>query len=452
MFANLNASTHISFIFVFLEGLFSFLSPCILPLIPIYISYLAGNAKQIQPDGTILYNRKKVFFHTLCFTIGICCTFFLLGISFTALGTFFNAHQLILTRIGGIIIVLLGCFQLGIFNFKFLQQERKFHLDLSNKEINPLLALVMGFTFSFAWTPCVGPALSSVLILASSSKNALQGNVLVMVYSLGFILPFLLLGLFTSSVLNFFKTKQKILKYTVKISGVLLILIGLMTFTGFMNGISSYLNRYTTGTAISEEQKSESPPSAQPEVPSKDDENAAQSDTSTEEKAQSGKDALQDAFDFTLMDSEGNAHTLSDYKGKVVFLNFWATWCNPCLIEMPHIQELYEEYGRNENEVVFLGVANPSTKENPFNSDAPKEQVIDFIKDKDCTFPIVFDETGEVFRNYHIRSFPTTFMINKDGKVYGYVSGSLTKDIMKNIIEQTIESAQENAETTEPTP
>lgn len=439
MFSNLSASTHISFLFVFLEGLFSFLSPCILPLIPIYISYLAGNARHTQPDGTILYERKKVFFHTVCFTLGICCTFFLLGLSFTALGTFLNEHQLLLTRIGGIIIVLLGCFQLGIFNFRFLQQERKFHLDLSGKEVNPALAFVMGFTFSFAWTPCVGPALSSVLILASSSKNALQGNLLVAVYSLGFILPFLLLGLFTSQVLNFFKTKQKILRYTVKISGVLLILIGLMTFTGFMNSISGYLNRYAAGSTSAVSQKAET--SAPSQTPADTDTPQTDSEKPADEKKEPAADALQDAFDFTLTDAQGNPHTLSDYKGKVVFLNFWATWCNPCLLEMPHIEELYKEYGLNEDEVVFLGVANPSTDEYPFNNDIPKDQVIQFIKDKGYTFPIVFDETGEVFRNYHIRSFPTTFMINKEGKVYGYVSGSLTKDIMKSIITETLESS-----------
>ena len=424
-------SGNVSFIIVFLEGVLSFLSPCIIPLIPIYITYLAGNAKQTLEDGTIEYNRKKVFFHTLCFTIGICLTFFLLGLTFTTLGKFLNKYQMLLTRIGGIIIVLLGLFQLGIFNVNFLQKERKFKFDMSQKQVNPFIAFIMGFTFSFAWTPCVGPALSSVLVLASSSKSALTGNLLVGVYSLGFILPFLLLGLFTSKVLNFFKEKQKIIKYTVKASGVLLILIGIMTFTGFMNGISSYLNRYSSsnkGKVV--------------EQTTEDTTNNEQTEETTDETATEEKERpIIPAFDFTLVDKEGKEHTLSDYKGKVVFINFWATWCGPCLIEMPHIEEIYKEYGLNEDEVVVLGIASPSSEEYPHNNDIPKDEIIKFIEDKGYTFPILFDETGEVLRNYAVRAFPTTYMIDKEGNIYGYISGSLTKDIMKNIIQETLDSS-----------
>ncbi len=434
MFDNIDILGNISFILVFLEGLFSFLSPCILPLIPIYITYLAGNAKQVLDDGTIVYHRKKVFLHTLSFTVGICCTFFLLGLSFSALGMFFNQHQTLFTKIGGIIIVLLGLFQLGIFDLKFLQKERKFNFDISKKPINPLIAFIMGFTFSFAWTPCVGPALSSVLILASSSKNAIIGNFLVLIYSLGFILPFLLLGLFTSRVLNFFRKNQKIIKYTVKISGILLILIGIMTFTGYMNGISSYLNKYTTTNQTKEEKNDNKS------------EETSQTEQTTEIKettnTEQNIEELPEAFDFTLVDQYGNEHTLSDYKGKVVFLNFWATWCNPCLIEMPHIEELYNEYGLNKEDVIILGVANPKSEEYPQNSDVSKEEIIEFIEEQGYTFPIVFDETGQVSQDYFIRSFPTTFMINKEGKIYGYVSGSLTKDIMINIINQTLDSTE----------
>ena len=435
MNSNLEISQHISFIIVFIEGVLSFLSPCILPLIPIYITYLAGNAKKVLEDGTIIYNRKKVFFHTLCFTIGVSFTFFILGNSFYFLGNIFNEKQLLFTRIGGIIIVLMGLFQLGIFDFKFLQKERKMNFDISQKEVNPLVAFIMGFTFSFAWTPCVGPALSSVLILASSAENHLKSNILIGVYSLGFILPFLLLGLFTTQVLNFFKKNQKILKYTIKLSGILLIVIGIMTFTGYMNGISKYLNKYTISNQINTEKteiKEETTEATTEETTNK-----------TEEETTQSIEELPDIFDFTLTDQYGNEHTLSDYKDKVVFLNFWATWCNPCLIEMPHIEELYKEYGLNEDEVVFLAIANPSSKEYPNNSDVSKEEIEQFIKDKGYTFPILFDETGEVLANYAIRAFPTTFMVNKESKVYGYVSGSLTKDIMVNIINQTLDSTKD---------
>ena len=161
----------ISFWVVFLEGLVSFFSPCVLPLIPIYVSYLAGNAKRTEPDGTISYERKKVFFHTVFFVLGISFAFFVLGLSFSALGSFFNQYKNVFSRVGGIIILLLGLYQVGFLKLKSLDQEHRLPFRLKLQNMNPLVAFVMGFTFSFAWTPCVGPALSSVLVLASTAKK-----------------------------------------------------------------------------------------------------------------------------------------------------------------------------------------------------------------------------------------------------------------------------------------
>ena len=232
---------HISFLLVFLEGLLSFFSPCVIPLIPIYVSYLAGSGERDE-NGNPIYRRGRVMLHTLFFVLGISFAFFLLGIGFTAVGTFFSGHRTLFSRIGGIVILLLGLVQVGFFELKFLQREHKFHLNVAGKKMTPVAAFIMGFTFSFAWTPCVGPALSSVLILASGAKSALAGNLLVLVYALGFVLPFLALGLFTTQALGFLRRNQKLMKYTIKAGGVLLIIIGIMTFTGWMNGITSYLS------------------------------------------------------------------------------------------------------------------------------------------------------------------------------------------------------------------
>jgi cytochrome c-type biogenesis protein len=240
--SSLISTDSISFLFVLLEGLLSFFSPCIIPLIPVYMGYLAGNTDDIGKDGKIIYNKRKVFLHTICFVLGISFAFFILGLSFTAIGKFFHSNQVLFTRIAGILIIILGLFQLGVLNLKFLNHERKFYYNIREKRANPIVAFVMGFTFSFAWTPCVGPALSSVLILASSASSSLIGNGLVLVYAIGFVIPFLLLGLFTTQVLNFLDNHQTLLKYTVKAGGIILILMGIMTFTGWINGISVYLS------------------------------------------------------------------------------------------------------------------------------------------------------------------------------------------------------------------
>ncbi len=457
MYSGIVTKDHISLLLVFMEGIFSFFSPCIIPLIPVYMGFLAGNAKTSE-DGTILYERKKVFFHTLCFVLGISFAFFVLGMSFTTLGRFFTGNKILFTRIGGILIIVLGLFQLGVFNFNFLQKERKFHLNLYGKEANPLIALILGFTFSFAWTPCIGPILSSVLIMASGAKTSFSGNMLVIVYTLGFVIPFLLLGLFTAQVLDFLKAKQKLVKYTLKTGGVILILMGIMTFTGWMNGISGYLNSISSNRQSVIEDTGKTGNNKEDETGNNfsNDSDSDIIDKVTEEnekvtagvttEADSSEEKEQKkpvpAFDFTLTDQYGKEHTLSDYKGQVVFLNFWASWCPPCKEEMPYIEELYKEYNTNEEEVVFLSIANPKSKDYPNNQDIEKDELITFLDTNGYTFPVLFDETGEILNNYYISAFPTTFMIDKEGNVFGYVPGMMSKDIMISIIEQTLESTK----------
>lgn len=312
------SASNVSFILVFLEGVLSFFSPCVIPLIPVYMGYLAGSGKKVDEYGTITYDRKKVIVHTIFFILGISFSFFILGLSFTALGRFFNSQKMLFTKAGGILILLLGFFQIGILDLAFLQRERKIRVKWTDKKMNPVIALIMGFTFSFAWTPCIGPALSSVLIMASAAKTSFTGFMLVFLYASGFLIPFLFLGLFTSQIINFLKSKRNIIKYTVKVGGAILIIMGIMILTGWMNGISGYLNSVSKQELNTAQVK----------------ENNSSSNTESQGTEESIKTAEKDrdlipAFDFTLTDQYGNEHTLSDYKGKVVFLYFWATWCPP---------------------------------------------------------------------------------------------------------------------------
>lgn len=133
------------------------------------------------------------------------------------------------------------------------------------------------------------------------------------------------------------------------------------------------------------------------------------------------------APDFNLKDQYGVIHSLENYKGKVIFLNFWATWCPPCKKEMPDVESIYKEYGENKKDVVILGVN--SEKEN---------EVKKFLKDKGYTFPTVIDENSEVMKKYFIQAFPTSFVIDKEGNVYGYVMGGLTKEQIKQVIEEVL--------------
>lgn len=360
---------------VFFQGLLSFFSPCVLPLIPIYIGYLSGGTGQIGEDGRIHFKRSKVLFHTVFFVLGVSFAFFLLGLGFSAMGNFLKENQIWFARIGGVIVILFGLYQ-------------------------------MGFTFSFAWTPCVGPALASVLLMTASAATKVTGFLYIAVYTAGFVLPFLAVGLFTTTLLEFFKNHMKVVHYTVKIGGILMIFMGILMLTGKMNAVTGALSSTETQEEATE---------AEPEE--------------EEEAAEEVKTIP--AIDFTLKDQYGNTHTLSDYKGKTVFLNFWATWCSPCKAEMPDIQKLYEEF--QQEDVVILGVAAPN-----LGKEQSEEGIRTFLEENGYTYPVLMDTEAEAFQAYGINSFPTTFMIDKDGNVFGYIPGQLSEEIMRDIISQTI--------------
>ena len=176
---------------VFIQGLLSFFSPCVLPLVPLYVSYLAGGARQVDENGQIRYPQGKVFVNTLFFVLGVSGAFFLLGFGFTALGLFFQDNRMWFARISGIVMIGMGLYQLGVFGqSRMLSSEHRLSLRLDKWVMGPIPALILGFTFSFAWTPCVGPTLGSVLLMAGSSGNAGKAAVLIGVYTLGFVVPF----------------------------------------------------------------------------------------------------------------------------------------------------------------------------------------------------------------------------------------------------------------------
>ena len=400
--------TSVSAVTIFLQGALSFFSPCVLPLVPLYVSYLAGGAAVVGEDGVRRYPRGKIFLNTLFFVVGISFAFFLLGLGLTALGEFFHNYQVWFARASGVIILLFGLYQLGLGRrTMLLEQEHRLPFRLDKLAMNPAVALVMGFTFSFAWTPCVGPTLSSVLLMASSAESSAAGFLLIGVYTLGFVLPFLAVGLFTGAVLDFFKAHQSVVRYTVKIGAVLLIVMGILTLTGATNGLSADLAA-VSGTTTQQE-----------------DAGGAQ--------GESGEIPVIPAPDFTLTDQYGETHTLSDYQGQTVFLNFWATWCGPCKMEMPDIQALYEEWDENAGDLVVLGVAGPG-----IGQEGSAEDIAAFLEENGYTYPVVMDDTGTLFYQYGISAYPTTFMIDPEGNVFGYVQGAVSREIMDDIVEQTM--------------
>ena len=373
---------------IFLEGIISFFSPCVIPLIPLYMGYLATNAKEIDENGNVTYKKKIVLIYTLFFILGISMSFFILGLSFTGLGLFFKDNRKIFLEIGGIIIVILGLFQLGIIKVDFLNKEKKLKINFNPNKMSKKTAFLMGFLFSFAWTPCVGPALSSTLIMASTASTALIGNLFVLVYAIGFLLPFIILGLFTTKVLNIIKRKQNILNYIVKIGAIIIIVMGCyVSYTGF------------TMESIKDKESVKS----------------------------TGKVELATPINFTLKDQEGNTHTLDDYIGKTIVLHFYAIDCFSCLDELPHIEKIYNDYNKNKDDVIILGIANTSRN--------PKDDIIDFLKENNYTFTSLMAK-NKLFDKYYITTYPNTYIINSNGNIAFVTFGSMTYEDLKEEIEK----------------
>lgn len=427
---------------VFLQGILSFFSPCVLPLLPLYIGYLSGGTGKWE-DGKFYYKKSKVMLHTLFFVIGISFAFVLLGLGVSTIGTFFRSNQRVFAGVGGVLILLFGLYQLGLLGHPdFLGKERRIPFRLDQFAMSPLSALFMGFTFSFAWTPCVGPALTSVLLMAASAGTQAAGMGLIGVYTLGFVLPFLAVGLFATSLLSLFRKHMKVVQYTVKIGGILMIFMGLLMVTGKMNEVTGYLSNLAGGQTQETASDSEAATveNSEPNNDNTSTDQKSSSDTSPENQDSNGSEKsstppVLPALDFQLSDQYGNTHALSDYKGKTIFLNFWATWCGPCKAELPDIQKLYEKYSAaSDEEVAILGVAGPE-----LGQETTEEGIKDFLEENSLTYPVLMDTDWTLFQGYGISSFPTTFMIDKDGNVFGYISGQLTYDIMEDIIRRTKE-------------
>ena len=429
---------------VFAQGLLSFFSPCVLPLIPLYVGYLAGGTARRRDDGTVEYPRGKVLVNTLFFVVGVSFAFFLLGFGFTAIGQFFSGNQRVFAVAAGIIMALFGLYMMGAFGkSRAVETEHRLPFNLNRFAMNPIVALALGFTFSFAWTPCVGPVLAGVLLMASSSASAATGFALVGVYTIGFVLPFFAVGLATSAVLRFFRTHGSIVQYTVKVGGALLIVMGLMTATGWMNGITSYLSSFGSTPAAQEQTVGDAT-----EAGGADEGGAGKGSgaTGTSDNADGDSSDNADASSaipaplatLELTDQNGSTHTLADYQGKTIFLNFFATWCGPCQREIPDIEALYREWGENTGDLVVLGVANPRSSGNPQAADVSEAELRQFIGEQSITYPVLMDFSGDLFSAYGVSAFPTTFMIAADGTVFGYVPGMLTADVMDSIVEQTM--------------
>ena len=228
----------IGFAISFAAGLLSFLSPCVLPLIPSYVTFVTGlSLEDVQRA------RRVALVHSLLFVLGFSLIFLALGATATTLGRILGYNREWVGRIGGVLVIVLGLYLLGAFNIGWFSRERRLHI--ADKPLGYLGTVFVGMAFAAGWTPCIGPILGAVLTYTASSADLNRGLVLLSAYSLGLAVPFVLAALMVDRFIGLFQRYRGAMIWTSRVAGVLLIGVGILMLTDTMRLLSQWLNPYT---------------------------------------------------------------------------------------------------------------------------------------------------------------------------------------------------------------
>jgi cytochrome c-type biogenesis protein len=231
--------SNIGIVTAFTAGAISFLSPCVLPLVPAYVSYIAGNATPTHGLSRHAKNRLSTLFLSLCFVLGFSTIFIALGASATALSRLLLAYRDEANLIGGIIVILFGVFMTGIVRLRWLERDVRYHGHVQAGR--PFGAYVLGLAFGFGWTPCIGPVLGAILTVSAVSTTASSGVALLTIYSIGLGLPFLFAALFTEGLTSRLKSMRRGGRVLQIAAGVIMIAMGIAMITGQLTTFAFWL-------------------------------------------------------------------------------------------------------------------------------------------------------------------------------------------------------------------
>ena len=231
-------SVSVGVLVAFAAGLLSFLSPCVLPLVPSYIGFLTG---MTAPDAV---NRRRITVtHALCFVLGFTLVFLALGAGASAFGAALKSQKLLLARIGGVVIILFGLWTVGIVKLPFLEREQRFQVD--EKPVGYLGSSLVGMAFAAGWVPCIGPILGAILTLTASEGDLSRGMALLTAYSAGLAIPFVLAAFALDAFLDWFKGFRRHLGTVKVVSGILLIAVGILLVSGDFTRLATWLRDLT---------------------------------------------------------------------------------------------------------------------------------------------------------------------------------------------------------------
>lgn len=226
----------------FIAGILTFLAPCTLPLVPGYLGFISGaSLEDLKDPEKAKGARWKIFWNGFFFMLGFSVVFIVMGtlVGFVA-ASFLVPYRLWLSRIGGIFVIIFGLFMLNVLKIPFLTQEKQLKAPVLFERGKPINSFILGLSFAFGWTPCVGPILGSILLLASTTTTALQGALLLTVFSAGLAIPFLLIAIGIGSASRYVQNISKYLNAVSVIGGVFLIFLGILLVTGNIGLLISY--------------------------------------------------------------------------------------------------------------------------------------------------------------------------------------------------------------------
>lgn len=393
----------------FLAGILSFLSPCVLPLVPGYVSLMSGvSIDRLKEGGTQTGARSAVILNSLAFNMGLSVIFVALGTTAGLVGAAITNNPWV-RIIGGIIIIAFGLQLIGLLKISTLYKDTRFFSD--EKPRGMLGSFTLGIAFAAGWTPCIGPILGGIIGLAATSGGWRSGLMLSAFYSAGLAVPFLLTGLGINQFLAFYGKFRKHLHKVEVVSGVILIAVGLLVASGYSTLLASStlagilpnaeswikVDTVAPSTAVAPENRSSFPPA--PEV------------------------ALQ-----TL---DGKGFDLAELRGRVVLLNFWATWCIPCRSEIPELNTMHHEL-----ESRGLSVVGVSTYDGA-------DDVRDFDIKQDYTV-LLGDRAVE--SKFAVAGLPTTFILDREGRIRATIVGERKREVfeaaVKPLLDETVTAQQ----------
>ncbi|HZT57102.1 MAG TPA: cytochrome c biogenesis protein CcdA [Pyrinomonadaceae bacterium] len=408
----MEGSNNITILIAFAAGLLSFLTPCVLPLVPGYISLISGVSVEHlkgEGEGSRAAARRAVILNSLAFNAGVSLIFILLGATAGWVGNILFSTPWVRV-VGGLVIIAFGFQMMGVLKIGALYRDTRKFSD--EKPRGPLGAALLGVAFAAGWTPCIGPILGGIIGLAAASGGWKNGLILSAFYAAGLAVPFLLTGLVLNQFLGFYGWFRRHLHKVEVASGVLLIAIGLMVASNSLTWVASVASRYL--------------PNAENLVKQPNTGGTNSQTAQTTNAAASNNVKAEPAPDVDLKTTDGKPLKLADLRGQVVLLNFWATWCVPCRSEIPGLNEMQGALAQRGFKVVGVTTSDSA------------DLVREYQKQVKQDYTVALGDDA-VANKYAVGVLPTTFIIDREGRVRQKVIGEKSRAEFEALVAPLLE-------------